>query len=84
MPEEEELRLAYGKLAREAMDAATDPESPDFLNFAHGMQPIVDTAFLAHAILRAPNTLWHSVGCTSSSESRCRDENLTDTQARLQ
>lgn len=59
--EEEELRLAYGKLAREAMDAATDPESPDFLNFAQGMQPIVDTAFLAHAILRAPNTLWHSL-----------------------
>ncbi|WP_216626156.1 DUF2264 domain-containing protein [Paenibacillus plantarum] len=59
--EEEQLRQAYGNLVREAMDAATDPESPDFLNFAQGMQPIVDTAFLAHAILRAPNTLWHSL-----------------------
>ncbi|OCT12773.1 hypothetical protein A8709_31445 [Paenibacillus pectinilyticus] len=59
--EEEKLRVAYGKLVREAMDAATDPDSPDFLNFAEGMQPIVDTAFLAHAILRAPNTLWHNL-----------------------
>jgi hypothetical protein len=60
-PEEEKLRVELGNLVREAMDAATDPESPDFLNFAQGMQPIVDTAFLAHAILRAPNTLWHDL-----------------------
>ncbi|WP_397386638.1 DUF2264 domain-containing protein [Paenibacillus roseipurpureus] len=59
--EEEKLRLSFGELVREAMDAGTDPESPDFLNFATGFQPIVDTAFLAHAILRAPNTLWHSL-----------------------
>jgi hypothetical protein len=57
--EEEKLRVHYGELVRDALDAATDPESPDFLNFSQGMQPIVDTAFLANAILRAPNTLWH-------------------------
>ncbi|WP_261301289.1 DUF2264 domain-containing protein [Paenibacillus andongensis] len=57
--EEEKLRLHYGELVRAGLDAATDPESPDFLNFSKGMQPIVDTAFLANAILRAPNTLWH-------------------------
>ncbi|MDQ0889372.1 hypothetical protein QFZ81_004460 [Paenibacillus sp. V4I9] len=56
--EEEKLRVHYGELVRAGLDAATDPESPDFLNFSHGMQPIVDTAFLANAILRAPNTLW--------------------------
>jgi hypothetical protein len=60
-PKEEKRRVELGHLVREAMDAATDPESPDFLNFAQGMQPIVDTAFLAHAILRAPNTLWHDL-----------------------
>ncbi|MGG1551603.1 DUF2264 domain-containing protein [Paenibacillus ferrarius] len=58
---EEKLRLRYVKLAQEAMDAATDPESPDFLNFATGFQPIVDTAFLSHAILRAPNALWRGL-----------------------
>ncbi|MBD0380843.1 DUF2264 domain-containing protein [Paenibacillus sedimenti] len=60
-PEEERLRSHYGELVCSAMDAATDPDSPDYLNFTVGYQPIVDTAFLAHAILRAPNALWHSL-----------------------
>ncbi|XEC97577.1 DUF2264 domain-containing protein [Paenibacillus tarimensis] len=57
--EEEQLRQHYAELARSAINAGTDPESPDFLNFSKGHQPIVDAAFLAHAILRAPNELWH-------------------------
>ncbi|MEC0268023.1 DUF2264 domain-containing protein [Paenibacillus anseongense] len=59
--EEEKLRTHYAQLVRTGLDAATDPESPDFMNFSHGFQPIVDTAFLSHAILRAPNTLWHGL-----------------------
>jgi hypothetical protein len=45
-------------MARIGLDAATDPNSPDFMNFVHGGQPLVDTAFLSQAFLRAPNTLW--------------------------
>ncbi|HEX4947348.1 MAG TPA: DUF2264 domain-containing protein [Blastocatellia bacterium] len=56
--DEETLRRTYANLARQAIDAATDPASPDFLNFHEGQQPLVDAAFLAHAILRAPNELW--------------------------
>jgi hypothetical protein len=41
-----------------ALDAATDPSSPDFLNFSQGGQALVDTAFLAQALLRAPQVLW--------------------------
>ena len=52
------LRTQYTDLARKAIDAATDPASPDFMNFSKGSQPVVDTAFLALAILRAPNELW--------------------------
>lgn len=37
---------------------ATDPKSPDFMNFDKGSQPLVDTAFLALGLLRAPNQLW--------------------------
>jgi hypothetical protein len=59
--EEEKLRTHYAELVRAGLDAATDPESPDFMNFSQGFQPIVDTAFLSHAILRAPNTLWHGL-----------------------
>lgn len=59
--EEEELRKKYCILSREAIDSATDPNSPDYLNFSYGFQPIVDAAFLAHAILRAPNELWEKL-----------------------
>ena len=46
------------ELARAALDAATDPKSPDFMNFTHGGQPLVDAAFLAQGLLRAPQVLW--------------------------
>lgn len=55
------LRLHYSALACKAMDAATDPESPDFMNFCNGNQPVVDTAFLALAILRARTELWEKL-----------------------
>jgi hypothetical protein len=41
-----------------SLDAATNPGSPDFMNFHEGGQPLVDAAFLAQGILRAPATLW--------------------------
>ena len=55
---EGEQRRQYADLARRGLRAATDPRSPDFLNFARGRQPLVDAAFLAHAIVRAPRELW--------------------------
>ncbi|MBO1511460.1 DUF2264 domain-containing protein [Metabacillus bambusae] len=59
--EEEKLRTQYCELARVAIDSGTDPESPDYMNFSNEFQPIVDTAFLAHAFLRAPNELWEKL-----------------------
>ena len=55
---EDKLRRQYAWLAREALDAGTDPASPDVCNFSFSFQPIVDAAFLCHAILRAPTELW--------------------------
>lgn len=55
---EGELRERYAALARMAIDAGTDPDSPDYVNLTEGEQPLVDIAFLAQAILRAPNELW--------------------------
>jgi hypothetical protein len=55
--EEEQQRVRYAELARAAVDAGTDPASPDYLNFDEGGQPIVDGAFLALALLRAPTEL---------------------------
>lgn len=45
-------------LAREALDAATDPQSPDYCNFHETGQSLVDAAFLAQGLLRAPEALW--------------------------
>lgn len=55
---EGELRGQHAEMARRGLRSATDPGSPDFLNFTNGRQPLVDAAFLAHAILRAPRELW--------------------------
>ena len=55
---ERALQTEFIQLAQLAMDAATDPQSPDFLNFSEGGQALVDTAFLAQGILRAPKILW--------------------------
>jgi hypothetical protein len=52
------LRAHYAELARSSIDAATDPSSPDFMNFTTGGQPVVDAAFLTLGILRAPIELW--------------------------
>lgn len=59
--EEGLLRKKYIVLAQKSMKMAVDPQSPDFMNFTEGGQPLVDAAFLSHAILRAPNVLWHQL-----------------------
>ncbi len=56
-PEERQLQQAWREKALACIDRATDPASPDFMLFDRGGQPLVDTAFLAHAILRAPKAL---------------------------
>lgn len=56
--EEEALRAEFADLARRTIAAGSAPQSPDFLNFTGGAQPVVDAAFLAQALLRAPNQLW--------------------------
>jgi hypothetical protein len=56
------LRARYADLARRALASAVDPASPDFLNFTRERQPLVDAAFLSHALLRAPQALRASLG----------------------
>lgn len=56
--EEGHLRTKYIQLAVQSIANAVDPKSPDYMNFTHGGQPLVDAAFLAQALLRAPKQLW--------------------------
>lgn len=55
---EEALQQRFRDLSIRAISNAVDPQSPDFLNFTKGGQPLVDAAFLAHALLRSPTQLW--------------------------
>jgi hypothetical protein len=50
-------------MAQRALAIGTDPSSPDFFNFncTESWQPLVDAAFLAQAILRAPELLWRQL-----------------------
>ena len=59
--EEATTRARFADWARAGIQSATDPASPDFMNFSKGSQPLVDTAFLALAIVRAPNELWRKL-----------------------
>ena len=55
--EEGQQRKKYADLVRNCIRIATDPTAKDYMNFTEGHQPIVDTAFLAHALVRAPGKL---------------------------
>jgi len=52
------LRKKYIDLAIACIHNGVNPKSPDFLTFNKGNQPLVDAAFFAEAILRAPKQLW--------------------------
>jgi hypothetical protein len=59
---EGELRERFGSMARKSLISATDPKSPDYLSFGSsvtvGRQALVEAAYLAQALLRAPKVLW--------------------------
>jgi hypothetical protein len=59
--DERKLQQEFIELAQTSLDAATNAQSPDFMNFSQGDQPLVDTAFLAQGILRAPKVLWEPI-----------------------
>jgi hypothetical protein len=65
---EGQARARYGDLARRAIARAVDPASPDFMNFTKGGQPLVDAAFLAQAVLRAPRALRQSLDPSTAKQ----------------
>ena len=60
-------RKKYIELARTCLHNATDPNAPDFMNFNKGSQPVVDAAFFAQALLRAPHQLWDPLDAVTKS-----------------
>jgi len=66
--DEARLQARTRTLASNALEVAVDPASPDAMNFTRESQPLVDAAFLAQAILRAPTAL----GAAMSSATKRR------------
>ncbi len=56
--EEAEIQKELREKALLSIKHAVDPNSPDYINWTKGAQPLVDGAFLVHGIMRAPNQLW--------------------------
>jgi hypothetical protein len=51
---EKDLQYRYRDLARKTIVSVTNATSPDYCNFTQYGQPLVDSAFLAQALVRAP------------------------------
>jgi hypothetical protein len=62
VPEKEALRTRYREWGRLAVRYGADPQSPATFNFGTNQQSLVDAAFLALAVLRAPHQLWSAPG----------------------
>ena len=60
IPEEErEIQEKFRQLVRKGLANAVNPDAKDFMNFSEGYgQALVDAAFLAQAVVRAPKQLY--------------------------
>ncbi len=64
VPEDEkELQEKFRQLVRRGLANAVNPEARDYMNFSEGYgQALVDAAFLAQAIVRAPKQMYGLLG----------------------
>lgn len=60
-------RKKYIDLATKSIKNATDINSPDYLDFGTGDQTLVDAAFFAEGLLRAPKQLWEPLDAKTKS-----------------
>jgi hypothetical protein len=62
---EGKLRNKFLTMATSSLRNAVTPSTADYMNFTEGRQPLVDAAFLAHALIRAPKQLWGNLDRTT-------------------
>ena len=77
--EEAALQQEYRALVKKCIHNAVTPGTRDCMNFSAGYQPIVDAAFLAHALLRAPVQLWETL---DAEDKRRLVERMKETRTR--
>ncbi|HOX83133.1 MAG TPA: DUF2264 domain-containing protein [Chryseolinea sp.] len=66
--EEGKKRKQFIELSISSIKNAVDPSSGSFMNFTEEKQPLVDAAFLAHALIRAPKQLWGNLDGTTKQQ----------------
>jgi len=59
------LQARYREWARAGLHYGTDPAAADYMNFGATPQSLVDAAFLALGILRAPKQMWEPLDKTT-------------------
>ena len=62
---EAKQRMQYIQLSVSSLEAAV---KPGYLNFTENKQPLVDAAFLAQALLRAPKQLWSNLSPSTQEQ----------------
>lgn len=72
------LRKKYKTAVVKGLTSAANPQSPDYLNFREGGQPIVDAAYLAHAFMRAPKALWEPLDTVTKQRFIAEFKSLRD------
>lgn len=76
--EEGKLRKELRNLAVQGLENAVNPDSADYLDFRNDFQPIVDSAFLAQAFLRAPDALWRPLSALTKNRIVTEFKSLRD------
>jgi len=66
--DEGKRRKQFIELSVLSIKNAVNPSSPGYLNFTEDAQPLVDAAFLAHALIRAPKQLWENLDDSSQQQ----------------
>ena len=79
-PRETALRSRYRTWSQQAIASALDPRSPDYMRFGESGQTLVDSSFLALALLRAPRQLFDSM----ASNTRTRLIAAIESERRIQ
>ncbi len=64
---EGEQRAEHARLLRAGIAHAVDPQSPDYMLWHDTSQTLVDAAYLAQALLRAPAVLWEPLDATTKA-----------------
>lgn len=66
--EEAAIQARLKKQLQESIAHGVNPKSPDYLSWNSGSQPLVDAAFLAQSLLKAPEVLWKPLSDTTKKQ----------------